>query len=182
MLKFIIICALSTFVSAQLDPNQVCAGYEDGIQIGVGQEISCTQYFYCEGEYGFEEDCVEQFGDEFEFNYETGQCDYNDVVNCAAYGPLDPETETDPPVTEGPAVNTPVTPPSNPNPDPVLPDVQCPTNRPGEILFFPSSNCSEYFICANGVRLSMACMEGFAWNQEEKTCDYPIFSRCSVRI
>ena len=170
---------MATLVSAQLDPFEVCQGYDDGTMIGVGQDISCTKYFYCEGEYGYEEDCLETFAEDAEFNYETGQCDYNDVVNCAAYSPLEPEPnpETEPP-TNPPVVNPPVTQPGLPS----VPDVECPTNRQGEIIFFPSSNCSQYFICANGVRLQMACMEGFAWNQEEKTCDYPIFSRCSVRI
>lgn len=176
MFKIVIICALATLVSAQLDPFEVCQGYEDGTMIGVGQDISCTRYFYCEGEYGYEEDCLETFAEDAEFNYETGQCDYNDVVNCAAYG-SEPEPNTEPPPSP-PVVNPPVTEPGQPS----VPDVECPTNRQGEIIFFPSTNCSQYFICANGVRLQMTCMEGFAWNQEEKTCDYPIFSRCSVSI
>lgn len=173
MLRYLVLSGLSMIVSAQFDPFEVCEGFEDGTMIGLGQEISCTEYFYCESNYGYQEDCRDTFQEDSEFNYETGQCDYSDVVNCAAYGPLDPEPETDPPVTDAPVTQSPG--------GPQTPDVECPTNRPGEIIFFPSSNCSEYFICANGVRLQMACMEGFAWNQEERTCDYPIFSRCSVR-
>lgn len=171
MLTFAILTVLfvAPFVNAQLDPYDICVGQEDGVMIGVGQEISCSRYFYCENEFGFEEDCVDQ-DSEYDFNYETGQCDYYDVVNCPAPAEptVDPGTTIAPTVTQGP---------------PTVPDgsvPECPMNRPGEIIFFESSNCTEYFICANGVRLRMTCMEGFTWNQDEQMCDYPIYSRCSV--
>lgn len=190
MLKFVIITVLlsATLISAQLDPYEVCLDQEDGIMIGIGAEETCTGYFYCEGEIGYEEDCAVVSGPEFQFNYETGQCDYDDVVLCEAGGggvdpdyPVEPETDppgTLPPNTPPPQTQPPVTPPV----DPSVPDIECPTDRPGQILFFASSNCSEYFICSNGVRMRMSCMEGFTWNDVENQCDYPIFSRCSVSL
>lgn len=180
VLKLVIGLSLAAFVTAQGDPYEVCVGLDDGELVGFGNDVSCTGYYFCEAEYGYEEDCATQYGAEFEFNYETNQCDYNDVVQCAPLpepepepepNPDTPEPETLPPVTQTPATTT---------AGPALPDVECPTNRPGEIIFFESSDCQEYFICANGNRITMRCMEGFTWNQDEKQCDYPIFSRCSV--
>lgn len=175
MLKLAIFFALCfVTIHAEPDPNEACVGLADGELVGIGAEFSCTVYLYCEGEYGYEEDCVTQDPD-MQFNYETNACDYSDVVQCG----VDPvEVETDPPATLPPVTDTTI----STTMDPSIQDIECPTNRPGEILFFPSSNCTEYFICANGVRMRMVCMEGFTWNQEEKTCDFPIFSRCSVRL
>jgi Chitin binding Peritrophin-A domain len=181
-LKLVICLSLAVYVKAQGDPFEVCVGLADGELVGVGNDVSCTGYFYCEGEYGYEEDCVEQYGAEFEFNYETNLCDYNDVVQCAPLPEPEPDpdpepepTETVPPITQTPGTTT-----STVTSVTTVPDIECPTNRPGEILFFESSNCTEYFICANGNRIKMQCMEGFTWNQDDKQCDYPIFSRCSV--
>lgn len=202
MLKYAVLALLvcAPFSKAQSDPYEVCVGQEDGTQLAYGHQFSCTKYFSCESEYGYEEDCVEQYGEGYEFNEDTLQCDYSDYVNCEANSITDepypdPDPVTDPPappppiitqapITQAPATPAPpvVTPPPATTSGPSIPDITCPTNRPGEILFFPSSNCTEYFICASGIRLSMACMEGFAWNQDLKQCDYPIFSPCSVRI
>lgn len=185
MFKFVIFAVtILTFVNGQQDPYEVCVGYDDEMKVGFGQETSCTGYFYCEGEVGYEEDCVTIVGDGYEFNYETSECDFEENVGCAAAGGdyVDPEPELpiDPPVTLPPIIQPTPSPTQPPIVDPSVPDITCPTNRPGEILFFPSSNCTEYFICANGLRMRMACMEGFTWNQEETQCDYPIYSKCSV--
>lgn len=175
MFKFVTAFVFIASALAQEDPYEVCQGVEDNTLIGIGQDISCTAYFFCENDYGYEEDCAELYGDEFQFNYETGQCDYDDVVFCELDEPVDPlPEETDPPAIETTTTLTATTSDSS------IADIECPTNRPGEILFFPSSNCSEYFICANGVRMRMVCMEGFTWNAADNQCDYPIFSRCSV--
>lgn len=202
MLKFAVFALLvcAPFSKAQSDPYEVCVGQEDGTQLAYGHQFSCTKYFSCESEYGYEEDCVEQYGEGFEFNEDTLQCDYSDYVNCEANSVTDdpypdPDPVTDPPappppiITQAPITQAPATPappvvtlPPATTSGPSIPDITCPTNRPGEILFFPSSNCTEYFICASGIRLSMACMEGFTWNQDLRQCDYPIFSPCSVRI
>jgi Chitin binding Peritrophin-A domain len=183
MFKFVIFFVFAiAAVSAQDDEDpEVCQGLEDGELVGVGQELSCSQYWYCEGEVGYLDDCLNlEGGEEFEFNYETNQCDYFDVVNCPYAPNVDPEPEPEPETsTLPPVTQTPDTTQST-TLDPSIPEIECPTNRPGEIVFFPSSNCTEYFICANGYRMKMACMEGFTWNQDEKQCDYPIFSKCSV--
>lgn len=186
MLKFAAITVLlcATLISAQLDPYEVCIDQEDGTMIGIGAEETCTGYFYCEGEIGYEEDCAVVSGAEFQFNYETGQCDYDDVVLCDVGGGVDPDPTSEPepePETDPPATQT-TQPPVTTTADPSVPDIECPTDRPGQILFFASSNCTEYFICSNGVRMRMSCMEGFTWNDIENQCDYPIFSRCSVSL
>lgn len=177
MFNFALLFVLIATSLAQEDPYEVCVGQEEGTLIGLGQDISCTAYYACEGEYGYEEDCAELYGSEFQFNYETGQCDYDDVVLCGSGNPI--EVETDSPTTQPTVTQPQVTVPTTT--DGSISDIECPTNRQGEILFFPSSNCTEYFICASGVRMKMVCMEGFTWNAAENQCDYPIFSRCSVR-
>lgn len=186
VLKFVILLTVVTLIKGQLDPYEVCVGQETGTMIGVGQDISCTQYFDCENDFGYEEDCVEKFGEGYEFSYESNSCEPADVVQCADY--VQPEDTS--PETPEPEPETPAPPPATPNPQPTVtqsttsgpltPDAQCPTNRPGEIIFFESSNCTQYFICANGVRMTMNCMDGFVWNQDERQCDYPIFSKCGV--
>lgn len=184
VLKLLVFLLLVIRVRSQGDPSEVCLGLEDQELVGFGQDVSCTGYFACEGEYGYEEDCVELYGEEYEFNYETNQCDFYDVVNCAALDPNpidpDPPGPAPPPETPAPPVVTETPAPPPDTTDVSVPDITCPTNKPGEIIFFESSNCTEYFICANGVRMRMVCMEGFTWNQDDRQCDYPIFSRCSV--
>ena len=173
------------------DDYEVCVGLADGEMVGVGADISCTEYFFCDQEIGLKSDC----GNGFAFDYNKNVCGYDDEVECNAGGGEEPEPDPEYPEPDYPepdypdpettrATRAPMTTDTTvaqttPS-DPSVPDIECPTNRPGEIIFFPSSNCSEYFICANGFRMKMMCMEGFTWNQEEKQCDYPIFSRCSV--
>lgn len=177
MFKFVILSACLAQVYAQAaDPYEVCVGYETGTKIGVGYDISCTAYFDCEDNIGYEEDCAVQYGDQYQFSEETGECDFSDVVQCVDPDPLPdyPDLPIDTPevtTTQAPVITT---------PGGSTPDIECPTNQPGQILFFPSSNCSEYFICSNGNQLKLACMEGFTWNQQDKQCDYPIYSKCSV--
>lgn len=188
MLKLTVFLIFAIAVTSAQEEEEVCLGAEDGEKIGVGADISCTEYWYCEGEYGYKEDCASlEDGEEYEFDYNTNDCGYADEVNCASglepeYPEPDPDPEypeypdpeTQPPVTQTPGTTQQTT------LDPTVPDIECPTDQPGKIIFFPSSNCSEYFICANGFRMKMTCMEGFTWNQQEQQCDYPIFSRCSV--
>lgn len=192
MFKFVILSVFlvtARVIAQDAENYEVCVGLDDETMVGVGYDISCKLYYYCSGEVGTLEDCTEIYGDaDLAFNEESGQCEY-DVVCGTGGGEVDPvypdypdpDPETNPPptvvvTTQPPAVVT--TPPSNPG---GIDDVQCPTNRPGEIIFFPSSNCSQYFICASGVRLQMSCLEGFAWNEDDNQCDYPIFSRCASR-
>ena len=160
--------------------EEVCIGQDDGVLIGIPGY--CAFYYYCEGEIGYSEDC-KAFGD-FLFDPLTGNCNYPEEVDCVDDGeteyPEYPDPETPAPVqpTTQPPVQT-TTSISDPN---VIPDVVCPTNRPGEILFFESLNCTEYYICANGVKLTMKCIEGFVFNPADKQCDHPIYNpRCSVR-
>jgi hypothetical protein len=170
-------------VNAQGD---ICVGAEDFTRFKVPG--SCTEYYECEANVAYPESCEEGL----QFDEEAGECLDEEEVQCSSDYPEYPEyPETDYPDTDPPADDTTTTtrsqtietttPPRIPTTlDPTIPEIECPTNRPGEIIFFPSSNCSEYYICANGFRMKMACMEGFTWNQEERQCDFPIFSRCSV--
>lgn len=185
MFKFVIFIFFAiTLTCAQDEQNEeVCLDIPDGEQVGVGQDLSCTQYWYCDQGIGYLEDCLDR-SEDLEFDYEINDCNYNDVVQCAGDFP-DPDPETEEPLPETPSPTPPVTQPTPTQPttlDPSIPDIECPTDQPGKIIFFPSSNCSEYFICANGFRMKMVCMEGFTWNQQELQCDYPIFSRCSVSV
>lgn len=169
------------------DPETVCEGYADDDKVGFGDDFSCTGYYSCYDGVGYPEDCPEGQ----QFDYTINDCEDEEVVQCQPppdYGeypeveypeeyPEYPE-ETDPPEQTPPSEISTIAPTTNPD---QIDDITCPTNRPGEIIFFPSSNCTEYFICANGNRLRMSCMDGFTWNQELQQCDYPIFSKCSVK-
>jgi hypothetical protein len=165
--------------------EEICIGQEDGALFPI--DGYCALYYYCDQEYGYLDDC-RNYGD-FLFDAAYGNCNDADQVDCVDYvypdpdpDPVypDPEPETAPPViiqtTQAPSIET-----RPPNPD-LIPDVECPTNRNGEILFFESANCSEYYICANGNKMTMRCSEGFVFNIDEKQCDHPVYSpRCSVR-
>lgn len=178
---FLVILVASSTRAQEDENDEVCADLNDGDLVGFGHDVSCSKYWYCQDGIGYASDCLDE-NEEYQFNEETYQCDWNDVVNCVENN----EPQTEPPITDEPVTLPPVTqapttpPPGSVTDDPSLTDIECPTNRPGEILFFPSSNCSNYFICANGVRAQMTCLEGFAWNNEEKQCDFPIYSACSV--
>lgn len=193
MFKFVILFAVLTaacVIAQDAENYEVCVDLDDETQVGVGHDISCTKYYFCSGGVGALEDCTEIYGDpDLAFNEESGQCEYDVVCgdgggvdpNYPEYPDPDPETDPPPPVvvtTQPPAVVTQTTTTSRPG---VIEDVTCPTNRPNEIIFFPSSNCSQYFICASGVRLQMSCIDGFVWNEDDNQCDYPIFSRCASR-
>lgn len=189
------------------EQDNVCEGVDDDVLVGFGADVSCTGYYYCYGGVGEPEECPEgqQFnydtnecdeeenvqcqdpngGDYPEYGEETDYPEYGEETDYPQYG-----EETDPP-TRAPPGTIPTRAPvettttsaatsvstSNPND---IEDITCPTNQPGQIIFFPSSNCTEYFICANGNKLRMTCLEGFAWNQELTQCDFPMFSKCAV--
>lgn len=174
------IIILISSIHGQEGPEEVCVGYEDGTLVMVPG--NCKTYYYCEGEFGYEEDCPE--GEVFDqYDY---VCMNEAEASCESI--VDPETdapETEPPVTLPPATPPPSTPPPATLPPTTPPsgqidEVECPNDRPGQIIFFPSANCTQYYICANGIRMAMRCLDGFTWNQQEQQCDYPIFSRCSV--
>jgi hypothetical protein len=170
--------------------EEVCVGYDDGALFQI--ENTCSQYYYCVDQVGYIDDC-KNFGEEYQFDPTINDCGFADEIGC-----IEPEEpfypDPDPPATDAPAIQTqaPVAttqPPvagttttavvSNPS----VPDVECPTNRPGEILFYESLNCTEYYVCASGVKLTMRCMEGFVWNPEENQCDHPVYNpRCSVSV
>jgi len=179
---FLFICISVNAAPPDYD-EQICIGQDDGTLLGIAGY--CTYYYYCEGEIGYIEDC-KSFGD-FQFDGNTGECNSPEVVNCVEEPEYPEYPEYPEPETPAPTAKPPVQPtdppaqttPSDPN---VIPDVVCPTNRPGEILFFESLNCTEYYICANGVKLTMRCIEGFVFNPDDKQCDHPIYNpRCSVR-
>lgn len=179
MLKFVIFVIFAVSLAiAQDEAEEICQGQEDGTLIGIGADISCTEYYYCQEDYGFLDNCLDE-DEDFQFDYNTNTCRPYAEVLCEDPQPVEPDTEEpEPEPTDPPTRQTVV--PTTTGPNNNVPDVECPTNRPGEIVFFPSSNCSEYFICANGFRMKMSCMEGFTWNQEERQCDFPIYSKCSV--
>lgn len=187
--RIICILVISTVIKSQGpdNPEEVCIGYEDFEKIGFGADYSCTGYYECEGEIGYEEYCPEGQ----QFNYETNDCDDEEYVQCVEPDFTDetdyPDNqETDYPEETDPTIRTTTRPPTTTansvTTQGPIEDVTCPDNRPGEIIFFPASNCSEYYICANGNKLKMTCLEDFTWNQDLQKCDYPIFSKCSVRF
>lgn len=188
-MKFILSLVIFVFVKTvasqdygPFDPDTVCEGYEDDDKIGYGEENSCTGYYSCYGGIGYPEECPEGT----QFDYTINDCEDETIVQCQPqdyeytdYPEIPEETEAPPAQTTQPTTTTRAGVQTTTDPN-QIDDITCPTNQPGEIIFFPSSNCTEYYICANGNRLRMSCMEGFTWNQDMKQCDYPIFSKCSV--
>lgn len=171
--EIIVIISFICLAYAQLPDydESNCIDQEDGVMFGVQE--SCTYYYYCQEGIGYLQNCAE-FG-EYQFDFNINDCNFAEEVGCVEpeypdYGETD-EPEL-PPVEE--------TTPSDPN---LLPDIVCPTNRPNEIIFFESENCTEYYICANGVKMTMKCAEGYVFNSDDKQCDHPVYNpRCSVRI
>ncbi|CAO1398464.1 unnamed protein product [Diamesa tonsa] len=169
--------------SWNLVQGQDCEGLPDDSI--VADPSNCYGYWYCVGGVADEyAECPE--GEEW--FVEEGYCEDENIVGCA--NPVEPEPEPEPepeiPVTtQAPIVPTTTTTSSNGVPTtlaPGQPEVTCPTDRNGDIVFFASSNCTNYYICANGVKMNMRCLDGFAWNQEDKQCDFPIYSTCGKNV
>ncbi|XP_055628928.1 peritrophin-1-like [Toxorhynchites rutilus septentrionalis] len=47
---------------------------------------------------------------------------------------------------------------------------------PGDLE--PHSECSKFYICANGKRLELSCAPGLHFNPDAKVCDYPKRANC----
>lgn len=170
--------------SWNLVQGQDCTGLEDDSI--VADPNNCYGYWYCVG--GVAEEYAECPEGEEWFESE-GYCEDENIVGCA--NPVEPEPEPEPeiPATTQGTTQAPIVPTTTASSigvpttlAPGQPEVTCPTDRNGEIVFFPSSNCTNYYICANGVKLNMSCLNGFAWNQDDKQCDFPIYSTCGKNV
>lgn len=84
-------------------------------------------------------------------------CDYFDYVTC-----FEPESE-EIPVEEIPN-----------------PDSECPPRGSTNVVFLPSKNCNEYYICINGVPNVVSCRPGSHWNADRQFCDLPANAGCQV--
>ena len=85
-------------------------------------------------------------------------CDFFEFVTCWEPDyPVDPEE------------------PKIPNPD-----SECPPRGSTDIVFLPSRNCNEYYICHNGVPNLFFCRPGSHWNAEREFCDLPANAGCTV--
>ena len=82
-------------------------------------------------------------------------CDYDNII-C-----WEPEVETEEPEI--------------PNPD-----SECPPRGSTDIVFLPSKNCNEYYICHNGVPNLFFCRPGSHWNADKEFCDLPANAGCNV--
>lgn len=170
MLKFYILSVLLIVkvVAQHFVDYTKCIGLNHGTQISVGHEFSCTKYYFCSQGIGILEDCTEIYGDKkIAFDERTNYCGYN--VECRI-----PDRATT--TTLAPTVA--ISPRFNAEVDD---NVNCPLNRPSEILLLPSFNCSQFFICSNGSRMLMSCLKGLFYNEDKKKCDDPAFSRCASR-
>lgn len=64
--------------------------------------------------------------------------------------------------------------------EPTNPDSECPPRGSTEIVFLPSKNCNEYYICLNGVPNPVQCRPGSHWNADRQFCDLPANAGCKV--
>lgn len=99
-------------------------------------------------------------------------CDFFEYVTC-----YEPDYEIVETTTNPPVVTTPKAPEEIP-----IPDSQCPPRGSTEIIFLPSKNCNEYYICHNGLPNLFFCRPGTHWNANEQFCDLPSNAGCTVSI
>lgn len=45
---------------------------------------------------------------------------------------------------------------------------------------FSDASCASYFVCMNGQAFESECTDGFMFNAESQTCDYPSEVNCDV--
>lgn len=188
----IFLTTTTTTVRAQAEfDEEICLGYDDGELFQI--QGTCTKYYYCVDQVGYIDDCT-NFGEDYQFDPAINDCNLADQVGCIEDDNyVDYPEETDPPITDAPATRPPVVVDTTTQlaiqttiastTSIGIPDVQCPTDKPGELIFLASLDCSEYYICSNGRQFTMKCMDGFVWNPDENQCDHPVFNpRCSVII
>ncbi|CAO1438237.1 unnamed protein product, partial [Diamesa tonsa] len=59
------------------------------------------------------------------------------------------------------------------------PDSECPPRGGTNVVFLPSKNCNEYYICVNGVPNVASCSPGNHWNPDRQFCDHPASAGCT---
>lgn len=61
-------------------------------------------------------------------------------------------------------------------------DLPCPLyNNPSELIFQPhSTECSTYYMCANGELMERQCWGGMHWDREQNWCTFPDSAMCPV--
>jgi hypothetical protein len=66
---------------------------------------------------------------------------------------------------------------------PLVVGQNCPYPDPLDhsVLFPDKTDCSRFFICSNGKPVSQNCPSGLHFNDDLKTCDYPINAKCVAR-
>jgi hypothetical protein len=153
--------------------ESLCEGLAEDAIIGLPDE--CDNYYYCYEGIAYLDEC-NNVCEGCKFDTEINDCNYaENVPQCAA-----DEVVTDPPVTAPPQTQAPVTtqaPQTTTSPGTIPDDITCPDN---DVIFLASANCSEYYVCAMGRKITMFCLEGLVWNDEDQRCDHPIYSaRCS---
>ena len=145
--------------------EQMCQGLDESAIIGIPNE--CYYYYYCYEGVAYLDDC-ENICEGCQFDVAINDCNYQEYVQCVQ--PEEPAPPGENPQTPAPVVTT-------PGPQSPTDDITCP---PNEIIFLASENCSEYYVCAMGKKLTLQCLEGLVWNDDDQKCDHPIYSaRCS---
>lgn len=162
------------------DDYEMCRSIEDGVLFGIDSE--CHYYYYCVEEVAYLDDC-RNLCDGCQFSTILNDCDFEENVQCVP--------QPSPPVTQAPQTQAPQTPPlqqvtttatvpttnAPPQGPTSIPDITCP---PDQLVFLESENCTEYYICAYGRKLTMQCIEGLVWNNFDQRCDHPVYNpRCS---
>lgn len=184
MLKSIVIILVvifGAFKAQEVRPypeydDEMCRSVEDGVLFGIDAE--CYFYYYCVEEVAYLDDC-RNLCDGCQFDVSINDCNYEDTVQCVVQ-----DVPTNPPITQAPQTQAPVittqvlttnAPPPQGNTD--VPDITCPLDQ---LVFLESENCTEYYICAYGKKLTMHCIEGLVWNNIDQRCDHPVYNpRCS---
>lgn len=173
-MKYMLCCSLALVLLAKLanaddtvTPNPLCPYPSDDFTRFPFQG-DCTKYWECYQGQRYPMSCP----DGFEYNAETGVCDFPNLANCdsdvTVTYPTFPHT-----------TSTPGTGPTTPTTTVWTPDPICP--YPSDELTFVvhPTNCSLYYECYQGLKYLMSCPGNLVFNIDAKYCDYPTNVDCS---
>lgn len=128
----------------------------------------CTKYWECYEGQRYPMTCP----DGFEYNSETGVCDFPELANCDSDAtvtyPTFPHT-----------TSTPGTGPTTPTTTVWTPDPICPYPSSEMTYVVHPYNCSLYYECYQGIKYLMACPSPLVFNIDAKYCDYQENVDCS---
>lgn len=130
----------------------------------------CGKYYECSNGVAIEMSCPKGL----HFNTKKNVCDFPRNASCRiSEKRIDEENDEEKDSEEVSFVNS---------EDSVLqPHPDCEDKEEG-LSYADSENCSKFFICDNGYRLTFTCPGMLHYNQELKVCDFPKYAGCNKKV